>query len=1852
MAHLLAEADEIQSQCKTQRAQYVGLDEASLKSDVRVRTGPALKPCTVANIVGDTEEKIVDIRARVTQRTTEIHQLDEKWSTFEEERNKLMTWIRDAKNAVERISATENNLTGLEQLVQTIDGLLTEMKSQQVQKDIFLGLGKELTQMSPASLGSVQNTTALVDTEWELLQHLLLELQAQFDDITFLWDQCSEARVPIVSLIRECCEKSESIQDQRPDDMPEVVSLSDTCRKVLDTVRKSRAGLESLTSKSTQLHNKLEHVKNFNTHALRQEMAQLQKDWNEVQASLNASLQNLDMQLIMWRQVTTLKDEILNWASDSRETLDGALSQSIDIELMEMKLSKVKQELPTYVSIQDNIRMKVNQLAQLNKGQRPNSVSGLEHLVQQEMEAVKNMCTRMEVTIKEFNKQEAELHRDIKELVSTIGSLKSNLKNCEDVMANDESLAKQFAHQQQVSAEYEPLKKTVNALLDRCRKLQKQRGSASEAFPLMKELRSAQKQLENLGTLLKKIGASLLDTLNKRFGDRLSSVQRTAAVAREKLDWCSSEPSADRYSIEAKLSAIQGVESSLTDLESKLSDVKHVADAIISIADPETKARVSAQVQASNNDLQSLKEDCQDRKSSIEYANDVLRKFELTSENISSWLREAETHIRNETINATALSQLSNKVQSMSEFFHDVRARTAEVGEVQSLAQQVMDLMPESHVSHFSSHINMRHSTTLKFVTSSLEKLQTLEHGYAEYRAAVQQMERWLESSREQLRVHEKDVMSPSSKPSLAYQSKLQALKVFVEEKDQGQSLLNQAVNAGDALVPNITPEDKTEIRTILRKLRDDWEAHLDRVNSLYKKVEGIILQLSSFDDSCRQIRSWIDETRARLNSCDTGPENQDKKAELQAWRLTTQDILSHRSLISRLRERLQEISDPEASSKVDAISTLYEQLVHDSQQRVISVEMQVAHLDSYSQSLEKFRDWFASLKADLVVTEEGVTDKAAAQPKIRLVAELLQQKGEGDQMLQQAQSSLEQLANSMTGDAHYVQTVRDDFDKQCNDWKAFLAECQERHCRLIALCSRWTNFEDMAQVLATWLRQVESQVQDQALKATLPAKEAHLEKLRAIQIEIGEKERQFSEIFELSQTIEGDSMLQIQVPQMVSRYQSLTSTSKEMISRYQQFVNEHQNFLVNYQSFAVKIDNLANDLNSLREIVGDYKILQDRRVKMDKLQDVRIELDKESEDLGDLGEKLYVHTAPDGREMLRVQLKTMRERWESLCEDLSMAFNKLDQCLQQFAEFSAGQEQLTRWLRDVEQSMLQHSDLKSTLQEKRAQLQSHKIVHQEILVHQSLVESVCHKAQQLIDQTQDKSLCIYTASIKQLFVDIVRKSEELMGRLETCVKDHTQLSGCIKSFQDWVTSFRDQIQGLSDTSGEKIDAHKRLHSIEEMQVKLEQGNAQVEELHQLCATIAFSTSPRGVELSRKTVTSLEEELHGVSANLDELKKNAELVVQRWQSLEDGMEVRNAWFRQQETVLANQQLQNTLEDKEDQLASLLAVRDNIINYEAEIEKFIDQATALFQSSGVERIRPLISQFSTKYQQLHVQSKEVISRWQGIVDDHQVYEEKFMETIAWIISLEDTLTTILKSCNSEEHNSAPASEAKANTKISVQALMSEKEQASHRLGSLTTAGERIFPETASNGREKIRQDLKLLRNRWEELERRLNEQQKKHEQQLQLMTSYQDGIIQIGIWLDMIEKSVSNDQTSQAVTIPEIRSHMLKQKTHLQDVLGHKRPIEALKERARSLVEGASSLPQTKESQGVLKTIGGIGQRYDALCANLQASVMNSEWLLEVLQQHHDLSKAHQDWQQQAWIRLNSNTGKMLRSLAF
>jgi len=135
----------------------------------------------------------------------------------------------------------------------------------------------------------------------------------------------------------------------------------------------------------------------------------------------------------------------------------------------------------------------------------------------------------------------------------------------------------------------------------------------------------------------------------------------------------------------------------------------------------------------------------------------------------------------------------------------------------------------------------------------------------------------------------------------------------------------------------------------------------------------------------------------------------------------------------------------------------------------------------------------------------------------------------------------------------------------------------------------------------------------------------------------------------------------------------------------------------------------------------------------------------------------------------------------------------------------------------------------------------------------------------------------MFITSIKQLFINIVAKSEELMDRLNVCVKEHTQLTALMTSFQDWITAFRDETQTLAETVGEKAETRKKLTGFSDVLGKNEQGRGQLEEILRLCAIVVSSTSPRGCEILHKITANLQEELDTLTSSLQEMKKNLEV---------------------------------------------------------------------------------------------------------------------------------------------------------------------------------------------------------------------------------------------------------------------------------------------------------------------------------------------------------------------------------------
>lgn len=411
----------------------------------------------------------------------------------------------------------------------------------------------------------------------------------------------------------------------------------------------------------------------------------------------------------------------------------------------------------------------------------------------------------------------------------------------------------------------------------------------------------------------------------------------------------------------------------------------------------------------------------------------------------------------------------------------------------------------------------------------------------------------------------------------------------------------------------------------------------------------------------------------------------------------------------------------------------------------------------------------------------------------------------------------------------------------------------------------------------------------------------------------------------------------------------------------------------------------MMTELKKHSKIVGDLSILQSRQKIIRDLSDTRTKENARFESVVDLGEKLYAHTSPEGRETIRQQLRNLRTLWDGFSEDLQLATQKLDQCLMQFAEFSFSQEQLTSWLRDVERAMHQHTELKSTLEEKRAQLQNHKIMHQEIMSHQSLVESVCDKAQKLVNQTQDTSLNVYLQSIKQLFHNIVSKSRDLLENLEDCAEKHNRFNVQCKEFYEWFNIEKQKLVDCNNSKGERSDIAARLNTLQSLKQAQIQGREYLDKIKETSASVVKSTAEKGRETIAKEVKTLEsclnQHIDDIGRyckvfNVPELfsyllcipestKTKQKVMLDKWEEFEKQMESLSKWFSAMEATFKDQQLQPNLAHKIARLKFLKEQREDIVQKEEDIDQFVDKSHALLNATGVERIRPLITQISNR-----------------------------------------------------------------------------------------------------------------------------------------------------------------------------------------------------------------------------------------------------------------------------------------------
>jgi nesprin-1 len=92
-------------------------------------------------------------------------------------------------------------------------------------------------------------------------------------------------------------------------------------------------------------------------------------------------------------------------------------------------------------------------------------------------------------------------------------------------------------------------------------------------------------------------------------------------------------------------------------------------------------------------------------------------------------------------------------------------------------------------------------------------------------------------------------------------------------------------------------------------------------------------------------------------------------------------------------------------------------------------------------------------------------------------------------------------------------------------------------------------------------------------------------------------------------------------------------------------------------------------------------------------------------------------NTSVAGRDTMRREMQGLQSEYDCLSADINDLKSKLDSTLTQWTVYDDSIEQLSRWLRDLEDQLQAESHLQNTLQEKKLQLERVKVNHYHSLI-------------------------------------------------------------------------------------------------------------------------------------------------------------------------------------------------------------------------------------------------------------------------------------------------------------------------------------------------------------------------------------------------------------------------------------------------------------------------------------------------------------------------------------------------------
>ena len=460
------------------------------------------------------------------------------------------------------------------------------------------------------------------------------------------------------------------------------------------------------------------------------------------------------------------------------------------------------------------------------------------------------------------------------------------------------------------------------------------------------------------------------------------------------------------------------------------------------------------------------------------------------------------------------------------------------------------------------------------------------------------------------------------------------------------------------------------------------------------------------------------------------------------------------------------------------------------------------------------------------------------------------------------------------------------------------------------------------------------------------------------------------------------------------------------------------------------------------------------------------------------LGEKVIPGTLESGQVNIRSQIDSSQQEWESLVSAVKSTMEALESKLQQWNEFEASKERCLTWIRETD-TKLHAVDLKSTLEEKKDQLEKLRVLQGEVRAKELEIDAVSERAQLLHKNLTSRTSHISELSVK--YQQISCKVKELNNRWQQYVTSHQEFASKLSECSAWLEDIKNKLAYCSDlsTSTQK-DLEKKLEMIQDMLLYKDDGFAKVQCIVELAQVVLANTAPAGHQSINDALAKLQEQWRSLALKMIETKTNLDDSINKWAGLLEQIQSINKTVEYMQTSVDDiSQFQTTMTEKRLQLERTKALEEKVRCENIEVDSLKSKVAEMIASGQQSLAASEAQEILNKFDALFERIKSLLAERQDQYKDHRLYKEAHDDLIGWLSRAREKIPSMKQRSLSDKL-------AIENAVAPLESLLNKKAQGELLVEHLQHTGNVVCASTSPQGQEVIRNEMRALTESFENL----------------------------------------------------------------------------------------------------------------------------------------------------------------------